>query len=292
MPVLLAVYGWGRNGHVVALPFDHSSPRPRRFFSWTIRSLSLIPALLLAVTIVILAGPQRYGEPRSRRVLTNIEFLVDASGSMLAQFGDGDRYDAAMQNILKFIDYRKGDAFGLSIFGTDVLHWVPLTTDPDAFRWAPQFLSPRRLPRWFGGGTMIGMGLRACMDALTARADGDRMIILLTDGYSFDLSNGNDVEIAHRLRDAGITVFCIHIDDSEPPPEVQLISSMTGGATFAANDPEALTAVFSTIDQMKKARMEKVQGETVDDVRPWALAGGGLVLLSLLSAFGLRYTPW
>ncbi len=292
LPLVLLVRGWRRMGREVVVPYDHSAPRRRRFLTFLLRLTATLPALLLAVTIVILAGPQRFGEPRTRRVLTNIEFLVDVSGSMTAKYGDGNRYDAAMASILKFIDYRQGDAYGLSVFGTDVLHWVPLTTDPAALKCAPPFLSPMRLPRWFGGGTMIGMGLQSCMESLVARADGDRMIILLTDGYSSDLANGNDEVLAKKLRDAGIKVYCIHIDDSAPPAEVQTISAMTGGQTFGAGDPTALPLVFKSIDAMQKARTEKLSGETVDDFQPWAIAGGCLALFALVTSFGLRYTPW
>ena len=292
LPLALLVRGWRRAGREVVVPFDHSRPRPRRFLTFALRCTSALPAFLLAVAVIILAGPQRFGEPRTRRVLTNIEFLVDVSGSMTSPYGDGNRYDAAMASIMKFIDYRKGDAYGLSVFGTDVLHWVPLTTDPAALKCAPEFLSPMRLPRWFGGGTMIGMGLLSCLDSLVERADGDRMIILLTDGYSFDLANGNDETIARKLLAAGIKVYCIHIDQSEPPPEVQNISSITGGRTFPAGDPAAMPLVFKSIDEMQKARMEKLSGETVDDFQPWVIAAGCLVLLSVIASFGLRYTPW
>ena len=54
---------------------------------------------MLALVIVLLAGPQRWDEPRTQRSLTNIEFCVDVSGSMTARFGDGDRYQAAMKAI-------------------------------------------------------------------------------------------------------------------------------------------------------------------------------------------------
>ncbi len=293
LPLALLVRGWRRAGREVVMPYDHADARPRRFLTFALRGAAALPALLLAVTVVILAGPQRFGEPRTRRVLTNIEFLVDVSGSMTSKYGDGNRYDAAMASIMKFIDYRKGDAYGLSFFGTDVLHWVPLTTDPGAIKCASEFISPTRLPRWFGGGTMIGMGLQSCLDSLVARATGDRMIILLTDGYSFDLANGNDEAIGRKLRDADVKVYCIHIDESAPPPEVETISSMTGGRTFAAGDPAALPLVFESIDQMQKARMEKTSGETVDDFKPWVIAGGCVLLLSAVaSAFGIRYTPW
>lgn len=292
LPLWMLLAGWRQHGQAVVTPFDHAPHRRRRFLWFILKLCASLPALLLACVVVLLAGPQKFSEPKTRRVLTNIEFLVDVSGSMIAPYGDGDRYQGAMENIMRFIDAREGDAYGLTIFGTDVLHWVPLTTDPSAIKCAPEFLHPMRLPPWFGGGTMIGLGLNSCLNSLTSRADGDRMIILLTDGYSFDLSNGNDQIIAEKLRAANITVYCIHIDDSEPPPEVQTIASITGGQTFTAGDPEALRAVFARIDSMQKARMEKVSGENIDDFKPWVLAGGGVLLCSALAAFGLRFTPW
>lgn len=274
------------------MPFDHAAARPRKMLWFLLRGAASLPAVVLAVVIVLLAGPLRFSEPRARRVMTNIEFLVDVSGSMTSPYGDGTRYDGAMASILKFIDARKGDSFGLTVFGTDVLHWVPLTSDPSALKCAPEFLNPMKLPNWFGGGTMIGMGLENSMEALQARAEGERMIILLTDGYSFDLANGNDEVIARKLKAADIMVNCIHIDNSAPPDEVQLIASMTGGKTFSAGDPASLGAVFAAIDSLKKARMEQMSGESLDDFRPWCLAGGGLVLASILASFGLRFTPW
>jgi len=292
VPLAAIFLGWKRHGAEVVVPFDHGAFRSRRFGFVVLRLAASLPALLLAVAIVIFAGPQRQSEPRTRRVLTNIEFLVDVSGSMMSAYGDGNRYDAAMANIMKFIDARKGDAYGLTVFGSDILHWVPLTTDPSALKCAPPFLSPTTLPRWFGGGTLIAKGLESCRESLTQRGDGDRMILLLTDGYSYDLRNGNDEIIAGKLRAANIRVYCIHIDNSEPPPEVQLIASLTGGQTFGAGDPAAMPAVFHRIDEMEKARIERTAGETIDDFQPWALAGGGILLASVLAAFGLRFTPW
>ena len=67
---------------------------------------------------------------------------------------------------------------------------------------------------------------------------------------------------------------------------------MTGGQLFPAGDPAALRAVFQRIDEMKKARLEKVSAETQDHFRPWTWAGGGVLTAWLLSLFGLRYTPW
>jgi Ca-activated chloride channel family protein len=120
-----------------------------------------VPALILAVVIVLLAGPQQLSAPRTKRVLTNIEFCVDVSSSMRTPLGDGSRYDSSMKAIDSFLDIRKGDAFGLTFFGNNVLHWVPLTSDPSAIRCAPPFMKPENVPIWMGG-TMIGKALLAC----------------------------------------------------------------------------------------------------------------------------------
>ena len=211
---------------------------------------------------------------------------------MLSTYGDGNRYDAAMVSVLEFIKHRSGDAFGLIVFGNSVLEWVPLTNDPTAMNCAPEFLNPMKLPGWFSQGTSIGMALEHAMKVVAAREEGDRMIVLLTDGYSYDLANGNDVVIAEKLKKAGIQVFCIHIEESSPPAEVTLISQMTGGQVFGARDPAALVEVFKRIDEMKKARIEKVTAESQDDFQPWSAAGGGISLFAVLALFGLRYTPW
>jgi len=261
-------------------------------FTWMTRLAEALPLFLLAIMVVILASPQRLGEPTTKRVLTNIEFVVDVSGSMTSPFGEGDRYDAAMASINDFIDFREGDAFGLTIFGDMVLHWVPLTSDPSAIRHATPFLSPRSLPRWFGQGTQIGMALDEGLKVLSAREKGDRMIILLSDGYSYDLSSGRDEAIAQRLKDANIVCYCIHAADSEAPPQLGLIASRTGGQVFTAGDPNALAAVFQRIDEMAKTKVEQVGAEPLDHFQPWCLAGLAVGGLHLMCLFGLRYTPW
>lgn len=293
LPLAGLVWGWHRHGWQVAMPFDHAKAPRRRWTTLALRLAHSIPMLVLAVAIIVLAGPRRWGMPQDQRVMTNIEFVVDVSGSMMANYGDGNRYDAAMASVLGFVKQRQGDAFGLIVFGDSILEWVPLTSDPSAMNCAPEFLSPMKLPPWFSGGTSIGAALEHTLKVMTARTEGDRMVILLTDGYSYDLSNGRDSVLATKLQEAGIQVFCIHIDNSAPPPEVATIAAMTGGEVFAAGDPAALQSVFSRIDEMKKARLEKVSAETQDDFRPWTLAGGGLLATWLLTGLaGLRYNPW
>ena len=160
LPVLLLVWIWRHDGSHLVVPLDHARVGRGRWLRALVASAESLGPLLVAVVIVLLAGPQRFGEPQSQRVLTNIEFCVDISGSMTSSLGDGSRYDASMAAINSFLDYREGDAFGLTFFGNSVLHWVPLTQDPSAIRHSPPFMRPENAPSWFGG-TAIGKALSA-----------------------------------------------------------------------------------------------------------------------------------
>ncbi len=293
VPVALLAWTWNRKGRRVVLPFDHGDSRRGTLLRVVLQGAESLPALGLAAVVLILAGPQRLDSPTTRRALTNIEFCVDISGSMTATFGEGTRYDAAMEAINAFLDYRTGDAFGLTFFGNNVLHWVPLTSDTSAFRCAPPFMDPKRgnNPRWFGG-TAIGKALLACRDVLVAREEGDRMIILISDGMSSDLSGGVDQEIAQRLRADGIQVYGVHVADTQIPAQVVNISTITGGQMFALGDPTALDTVFRRIDEMQVTKLETVAAEFIDDFEVLSWIGIGILGLHLLVQFFLRYTPW
>jgi Ca-activated chloride channel family protein len=291
LPAWLLSWVWRRDGRRVVLPFDHGRQSPGRGWKFLLDLAESLPALLLATVIVILAGPQQLGEPKTKRVLTNIEFCVDISSSMTAPFGDGTRYDASMKAINEYLDYRRGDAFGLTFFGNSVLHWVPLTSDTSAFRCAPPFMKPQQVPPWFGG-TEIGKALLACKDILTGREEGDRMIILVTDGFSMDLINGNDETIAQTLKAQKIVVYAVHIAETTVPAPIATITGLTGGEVFSPGDPEALKAVFRRIDAMRATRLEKTAAETMDHFAPWCFAGLSFLGLTGCALLGLRYTPW
>lgn len=291
VPIVLVLFAWNRRGRRVVLPFDHARGGGGRILLSVLRFGESLPALALAVAILLLASPQVLSAPKAKRALTNIQFCVDISGSMMAKFGSGTRYDGAMAALNQFLDYRTGDAFGLSFFGNSVLHWVPLTSDVSAFRCAPPFMRPENVPAWFGG-TEIGKALMACREVLVAREEGDRMIILITDGMSSDLMAGRDVEIARRMRSDNIVVYAVNIQEREAPGEVVTIARTTGGDVFNVLDPMTLEQVFRKIDAMQKTKIEKGAAEYVDDFWPLCVIGLGLLGAWLLLQLGLRHTPW
>ena len=141
-------------------------------------------------------------------------------------------------------------------------------------------------------GTMIGKALLACKEILTSREEGDRMIILVSDGDSFDLSGGNDESIAQTLKQKQHHGLLDPHLLERPAAEIVTSRGLTGGEVFPVDDPQALQAVFQRIDAMKATKLEKTASELLDDFAPVCIAGLSLLGLTGLTLFGLRYTPW
>ena len=290
LPVLLMVWEWRRRGTVVALPFDHANARRGRWREGTVKTANLLAPLLLAVSIILLAGPQRPLSQGTQRVLTNIELVLDVSGSMTAQYGDGRRADKAVEALQEFVSHRKGDAFGVTLFGTEVLHWVPLTKDLDALKHSAPFMKPEAMPPYMGG-TRIGLALRSVHKILADRPKGDKMIVLISDGSSGDLRGQSD-KISSDLNGDHIVLYYIHVANGQPQQEVYDIANRTGGEAFVAGDPAALQTVFEKIDAMQPAKFKPETPIPADNFRPFALAGLSMLALQLLTLFGIRFTPW
>ena len=88
------------------------------------------------------------------------------------------------------------------------------------------------------------------------------MIILISDGYSSDLSGGHDQEIARQLRGAGIVVYACTSPKARSPTR-SCASPRTGGEVFKPGDTGGLERVFERIDQMQHTRLEKTRAETL-----------------------------
>ncbi len=296
LPLSLFAWEWTRRGFRVALPLDQGLTNRSRAMSLLpsiLKIASVIPALLLASAILLLAGPKKLGPPAQERLITNIEMCLDVSGSMSSQLGTGGstRYEAAMKAINEFVDKRKGDAFGLTIFGGDVVRWVPLTKDTSAIKNATPFLDPATLPSALNS-TRVGNALKYCNQVLNQQEVGDRLIVLLTDGFSSDLDGGAAANIGNLLAANKVVVHAVHVGDSAPPAQLSEVVSPTGGKVFSATNLASLQGVFDHIDRMSKAKTKQKEREAVDHFGFFAITGLSLAGLGLVSLFGVRYTPW
>lgn len=296
LPILWGFWHWIHPGHPVVLPLDHGKRRDGRLLRAATLLAGTLPAVLLAICVLLLAGPRKPAPPADERVLNNIILCVDVSGSMGMPFGSqGTRFEAAAEAARQFCQFRKGDAFGLTIFGSECIHWVPPTKELSAIANATRHVRPNNMPPWMGG-TLIANALRGCRDELLRTAEGDRAVILISDGGSADFNNGGDRAVAQELAEHKIRVFSVLIG-GDPGMDagaagLQTIAAGTNGKVFTAADRDALESVFRDIDGMQKARFKQVTAEWVDDYLPLSLAGLAVAVLSTLSLLGLRFTPW
>ena len=292
VPVFLLLWEAFRAGPTVAMPFDHR-PHPKR--PWLRRSLWLtaaIPPVILAVTIAVIAGPQVMGEPQIRREITNIEIALDVSGSMGVAMSDGTlRSETAVTSIQNFCKIRKGDACGLTIFGGETIRWTPLTLDLDAISLAAPFIDARKMPPHMNS-TRIGAALRSCMGRLSEQEEGDRLIVLVSDGFSSDLGGGAARQIGQELSSLNIALYAIFIGSGSAPGQLYEVVPQTQGEVFAAHDSAALHRVFEHIDAMEPAKLKPAGARPIEDFSLLAWIGLSLLGSHLFASLGWRVTPW
>lgn len=300
VPVLFGFWQWFARGQNVALPVDHTNQRRGWLLDRLIRLFSLLPAALLAAALLLMARPLVKGPPHYPTQVTNIQIVLDTSGSMNEAFGnrirpDGNpftRFDAAKEAIDQFTQNREGDAFGFSIFTAEVIHWVPLTTDLSAIRLSTPFVRPGAFPLKWWDGTRVGNAIRSCAELLEERSDGDRMMIVLTDGETRDMVGGLATEIGQTLKSKGIVMYGISVRSQGASEDFRTVCQITGGQLFESDDMPGLQSVFEQIDELQRTRLASAQTQWLQNDRPFAIAGLVLLALQQLAAFGLRYSPW
>lgn len=309
LPVILVFWEWTRRGQPIAMPLDHGVQGRGRFLHVLVLSANCLPAALLAMALFFLAHPVTQTPPEVERQLNNVQFVLDTSGSMAEAHGPQThgrhrRFDSAMAAIEQFISHRQGDAFGLTIFGRSFIHWLPLTLDTQSIPLSKRFIEPRHsrldppttgsrgLPDALWGGTFIGRALHGAADLLAQRLEGDRMIILMTDGESNDIHPPLDAAVIEHLRAERILLFTVMLTGDKISQPLIHITRATGGEVFNAVTPEALASVFQRIDEMKKVVVLEKRRQVVDFYDPLFMPALGLLAASVLVLFGLRFTPW
>ena len=288
IPAVLTVWLFQRRGWGVVLPADHRNLPDRKWLSGLLRVLEVVPQALMAVAILMLARPQVLQVPQEERILSNILICMDVSASMITD----NRYEMAKQALEEFIDGRQGEALGFTLFGTRQIRWTPLTKDIATIRRALPFADPRNQPP-FMGGTMIGAALRFCRDNMIYEAtEGDRLLLLVSDGFSADINDGNIGEFIDEMNDANITVYHIHVGTDQAPAVMSDLANNTGGESFVATDEGGLKRIFRHVDRMQPARFKPSTAIPMDFYRPFAIAGLCLLAVYGVASFGLRYTAW
>ena len=240
------------------------------------------PLWLLVVTWVALviagARPQWTGDPVSLPTSgRDLMLAVDISGSMSVEdmtlrSESVDRLTVVKSVIGDFIERRGGDRVGLILFGSNAYLQAPLTFDLKSVNTllteAPVGIA--------GGKTAIGDAIGLAVKRLRTRPEGDRILVLLTDGANNvgEVAPLKAAELAHAA-DVRIHTIGVGADELNVPslfgilgsrrvnPSADLdeetltsIADTTGGQYFRARNTQELEGIYELIDELEPVEQD------------------------------------
>ena len=246
-------------------------------------------ALAVACMGIALAGPHVTAPVAVRDGA--VALCIDTSGSMSATDVQPTRADAALRAARAFIDgVPDGTRISIIAFSSSAAIIMPASDDKDAVREALERIPPPN------GGTAIG-------DALTVAARSlppvrHRAIVLVTDGVN---NQGSDpLAVAPQIGGSGTTIDTVGIGTSDSgllipgtteeadidETALRAVAQAGHGAYARVGDADALAKRLSDL-----ARTSTLERRRVDASFPLAIAGGAIMILATVGAFGLGRFP-
>ena len=263
--------------------------------------LRLFVAIIIWLLLVLSAArPQSIDDPIQLPVLgRNLMLAVDLSGSMEADdmvIGNRQltRLSAVKVVAGEFIDRRVGDRLGLILFGDRAYLQAPLTLD----RKTVNTLLQESVIGLAGKKTAIGDAVGLAVKRLRNEPEGNRVLILLTDG-SNTAGSIDPLKAADLAAQEKIKIYTIGVGaDSRVVRDIfgsrrmatadideetlQAISDKTGGQYFRARDIESLMKIYSLLDEVEPIVEDSEVYRPVNELYYWPLSAA--LLLSLLIA--------
>lgn len=238
---------------------------------------------------VALAGPHLVAPVSVRDGA--VALCIDTSGSMAATDVEPTRASAALRAARTFIDnVPDGTRISIVAFASTAELVLPASDDKDAVREAVE-----RIPAP-NGGTAIGDAL-----ALAARSlphVRHRAIVLVTDGVN---NAGSDpLAVAPTIGATGTTIDTVGIGTNGSglliPGTMQTAELDENALRTVAGAGHGAYARVADADALAKrlrdiARASTVERRRVDASFPLAIAGGTIMILATLGAFGLGRFP-
>ena len=262
--------------------------------------------MTLSMVIMVLARPQSSDSWQENDVEgIDIMLATDVSTSMLAMDLKPNRIEAAKEVAAQFINSRKNDNIGLTIFAGESFTQCPLTIDHAVML---NMLNTVKCDIALNGiiedGTAIGMGIANGVSRLKDSKAKSKVIILLTDGSnnSGEISPEAAAEIAKEF---GVRIYTIGVgtnSDTAPFPygdqvinvpveidelTLKKIADITNGKYYRATSKESLSEIYSDIDKLERTKLHARQFSAYKELyQIFAL----IALLSLLLEVVLRNT--
>lgn len=279
LPVPLLMRAWPQRAATpgAALRVPWSSQRLDAIVAAPGAAGGVLPRLLLwlawACLCVALARPQQLGDAIAPPVQARQMMLaMDVSGSMSEpdmKLGNRvvERLVAAKAVLADFLDRRAGDRIGLLVFGDRAYALTPITADLASVR---EQLGDS-VVGLAGRETAIGDAIALAVKRLRDQPEGQRVLILLTDGVSNAgvLAPLRAAELAATEKVRVYTVafggdglsrlFGFAMGQTEDPVDeatLEKIATLTGGRFFRAKDTDQLAGIYAELDRLEPVRVE------------------------------------
>jgi Ca-activated chloride channel family protein len=234
--------------------------------TWSTALRAALATLLLGLA---LAGP-RWGVEQTvvKQQGVDVVLALDASLSMLATDERPSRLQAMKQEIDRLRDLSPGDRFALLAFAGRSYILTPLTVDNSALDLFLQNLDPSIVGQ---GGSSLASALRQATNLLALnKSQGDKAIILMSDGEGFD--NPDEVLAeARRAREMGFTIVTVGFGTPEgstiPIVENRVVTQKrdeNGNIVVTHYDPALLKAIA---DEAKGTFIEARIGDKAGKIR-------------------------
>ncbi len=236
------------------------------------RYLIVLSLVLLTVAMARPQLPEKDARVAQKGI--DIAMVLDVSGSMQSVDFEPNRLEVARKTIGDFVQERAWDRISLIVFAGTAYTRIPLTLDHNIVRESLQEIKPESVNQ---GGTAIGMAISVGLNRLKKSESASKIIILVTDGDN-NAGSINPDTAADLAKELGIKIYTIGVgtDKTSIPVKDALgrtvyqnsegglneellknVADTTGGKYYRARDKEALSQIFSDINQLEKTDFEK-----------------------------------
>jgi Ca-activated chloride channel family protein len=244
---------------------------------WILRYLA---ALLLVAALAAPVTVDR-DDPLNREGV-DVVLAIDASGSMGASGFDPQtresRFDIARRIAQQFILERVGDNAGVVVFGDFAFIASPVTYEKAVVAEMMDYLGYGMA----GQNTAIGEGIAMGVRALERSKAASKVVILLTDG-EHNSGRVSPKEATALAQKRGIRIYTVGMGRQGEFDEAMLkkIANESGGAFFAAYDPEQLSEVYDAIDGLERSKIKAQRYLRKEHHYMWPLSAALAVILFL-----------
>jgi Ca-activated chloride channel family protein len=262
--------------------------------TWRVRYRWLPSAVRAGALVLLIVGLARPQVGHAESVLPaegiDVALVLDISTSMSgSRLGRSEsRLEAAQRVLRDFISGRETDQLALVVFREESLMLSPLTLDYDALSALVGEASTVNIP----DGTAIGVALADAVNLMRESKARSRAIVLLTDGQN-NVETIQPIDSAQIAAALGVRVYTIGVLEASrsttagqgvDEASLRKIAELTDGVYFPASSPEALAAIYDSIDGLEKSRVSREQYASYNEIGVYFLIGAlGLLSLEVLA---------